>query len=74
MVIDRVKRSVNPPVDLARVLSKQPGARDFFDRLSFTNRKEYVLWVIQAKKKETREKRLQLALEKLVSGKKNPSE
>jgi uncharacterized protein YdeI (YjbR/CyaY-like superfamily) len=46
----------------------------FFEELSFTNKKEYVLWINDAKKEETREKRLVETLEKLKAGKKNPSE
>jgi hypothetical protein len=74
VVVDRINRVVHPPADLGRVLLKHPGARTFFERLSFTNQKEYVVWIVEAKKKETRDKRLELALEKLVSEKKNPSE
>lgn len=74
VVVDRVNRVVQPPADLAAVLSKHPEARAFFDSLSFTNRKEYVLWIVEAKKSETRANRVQGALEKMVSKKKNPSE
>jgi len=74
VVVDRMNRVVHPPADFARVLLNHAGARAFFERLSFTNQKEYVLWIVEAKKRETREKRLELALEKLVSEKKNPSE
>jgi hypothetical protein len=74
VVVDRVNRMVYPPRDFVQVLSKHPAAKAFFDALSFTNKKEYVIWITQAKQKETRDKRLTLALEKLVSEKKNPSE
>ena len=74
LVVDRVNRVVHLPKDLGTVLSKHPGAKAFFDQLSFTNKKEYVLWIIEAKKAETRTSRLTSALEKMVSGKKNPSE
>ena len=74
VVVDRINRVVHPPADFGRVLLKHPGAGAFFERLSFTNQKEYVVWIVEAKKKETRDKRLELALEKLVSEKKNPSE
>jgi hypothetical protein len=74
VVVDRVNRVIYPPRDFAQALSKHPGARAFFETLSFTNKKEYVVWIVEAKKKETRDKRLILALEKLVSEKKNPSE
>ncbi|HLH30376.1 MAG TPA: YdeI/OmpD-associated family protein [Terriglobia bacterium] len=74
LVVDRVNRIIHPPKDLAAVLAKHPGAKVFFDTLSFTNKKEYVVWIVEAKKAETRASRLTLALEKLVSSKKNPSE
>ena len=74
VVVDRVNRVVQPPNDLARVLAKHPEAKAFFDQLSFTNKKEYVTWIVEAKKKETRDSRLHLALEKMVSQKKNPAE
>jgi bacteriocin resistance YdeI/OmpD-like protein len=74
VVVDRINRVIHPPKDLAAVLAKHPGAKAFFEQLSFTNRKEYVVWIVEAKKAETRTMRLQSALEKLVSNKKNPSE
>lgn len=73
VVVDRVNRIVQPPKDLAAVLSKHAEASAFFDSLSFTNRKEYVVWIVEAKKSETRANRVQAALEKMVSKKKNPS-
>jgi hypothetical protein len=74
LVVDRVRRIVNPPKDLAKVLSKNPEAKAFFGTLSFTNKKEYVVWIIEAKRSETRTMRVMAALEKIVSNKKNPSE
>jgi hypothetical protein len=74
LVVDRINRVVHPPKDLAAILSKHPEASAFFDRLSFTNKREYVTWIVEAKKGETRTKRVASALEKLVSSKKNPSE
>ena len=74
LIVDRVNRVIYLPKDLAAVLSKHPGAKMFFDQLSFTNKKEYVTWIVEAKKEETRANRVTAALEKMVSGKKNPSE
>jgi hypothetical protein len=74
LVVDRINRAVHPPKDWAAILAKHPEARIFFDRLSFTNQREYVTWIVESKKSETRMKRLTSALEKIVSGKKNPSE
>ena len=73
-MVDRINRVVHPPKDLAVILSKHPEAKAFFDSLSFTNQREYVTWIVEAKKSETRAKRVTSALEKMVSNKKNPSE
>jgi Bacteriocin-protection, YdeI or OmpD-Associated len=74
LVVDRINRVVYAPKDLAAVLSKHPEAKAFFDGLSFTHKREYVMWIVEAKKSETRTKRVAAALEKMVSNKKNPSE
>jgi len=74
VVVDRVNRVIRAPKDLEAVLSKHPAAKIFFEGLSFTNKKEYVVWVVDAKKKETRDKRVMAVLEKLASAKRNPSE
>jgi hypothetical protein len=74
LVVDRINRVVNPPKDLAALLSKHPEAKALFDRLSFTNKREYVTWIVEAKKSETRTMRVTAALEKIASNKKNPSE
>jgi uncharacterized protein YdeI (YjbR/CyaY-like superfamily) len=46
--------------------------RDEFDALSFTHRKEYVRWIDEAKRDETRERRLAKAVEMLRDGIKTP--
>lgn len=71
---DEAERVVEVPVELKKLLSKNTEARKFFESLSFTNRKEYVVWVSSAKKEETKLKRLAEILPKLLSGKKNPFE
>ena len=45
------------PADLAKAL-KAAGVRASFDQLSFTHRKEHVRAVEEAKKPETRERRI----------------
>ncbi|MBI3220635.1 MAG: DUF1905 domain-containing protein [Bacteroidetes bacterium] len=71
---DLEERVVDLPKELQDLLKKNPKAKAFFDTLSFTNRKEYALWIASAKKEETLVKRLEAALSKLMAGKKNPSE
>ncbi|GAC1442210.1 MAG: YdeI/OmpD-associated family protein [Sediminibacterium sp.] len=72
--IDFEKKLVVAPVELDRLFTSHSEAREFFSSLSFTNQKEYVSWIEGAKKEETRKRRLATALEKLLAGKKNPSE
>jgi uncharacterized protein YdeI (YjbR/CyaY-like superfamily) len=45
------------------------GARAKFDGLPFTHRKEFARWVAEAKRRETRERRVAQALEMLRTGK-----
>lgn len=71
---DEAERVVDVPVELQKLLTKNSTARKFFDSLSYTNRKEYALWISSAKKEETKVKRLKEILPKLLAGKKNPSE
>ncbi len=72
--VDRTNRIVTAPKDLQTLLAKNARARSFFDTLSFTNRKEYVVLIVEAKKPETRAARLTKTVEMLAKGKKSPSE
>jgi bacteriocin resistance YdeI/OmpD-like protein len=72
--VDRERRIVTPPKDLQKLLAKNAKARATFDGLAFTHRKEYVVWIVEAKKPETRAARVEKTIEKLSKGKKNPSD
>jgi Bacteriocin-protection, YdeI or OmpD-Associated len=72
--IDQEKRTITLPPDLHEKLNEKPAAMTFYESLSFTNKKEYVVWILSAKQEATRTDRLIKAVEKLLSGKKNPSE
>lgn len=69
---DEEPRTVAIPQDFQDLLGKNPVAKEFFDSLSYTNRKEYVQWITGAKKDETREKRLRESIQKLADKKKSP--
>ena len=71
---DTDARVVKVSPEIQKILTKNSQARSFFNTLSYTNQKEYVLWISSAKKTETKEKRLSEILTKLLAGKKNPSE
>ena len=67
---DREPRSVTVPDDLAAALAAAPAAaRERFEALSFSHRREYVEWIEEAKRPETRARRIAGALERLVVGK-----
>ena len=64
--VDFDKRLVVAPVELESYFIKHTKAKEFFTSLSFTNQKEYVSWIEGAKKTETRQRRLEVAMEKLL--------
>jgi hypothetical protein len=74
VVVDRVKRTVTPPGDLQRLLAKNAKASAAFEPLSFTHKREYVTWIVEAKRPETRAARLTKTVEMLAKGKKNPTD
>lgn len=70
--IDPQKKIVRLPDDFGIMLKKSKKAEKFFNELSFTNRKEYVEWIVTAKRPETRKDRVEGSLQRLVKGWKNP--
>jgi hypothetical protein len=71
---DLEERTLAIPDDLASLLKKNKPESEFFHTLSFTNRKEYINWILDAKREETRIRRLEKTIEMLKRKKKNPSE
>lgn len=57
------------PDYLVAVLGEHPEAKKTFDNFSYSNKKEYVQWIIEAKTDATREKRIANAMEWLAEGK-----
>jgi Domain of unknown function (DUF1905)/Bacteriocin-protection, YdeI or OmpD-Associated len=68
---DEEQRAVEVPIAFDRLMKKE-GLLPFFDGLSFTHRKEYCRWITEAKKEETRLKRLEKAIEMLRKGVRTP--
>ena len=67
--LDTAPREVRVPADLDDTLAHDSTARDFFDTLSYTHRKEWVRWIEQAKKPETRNARIAKTVTALHAGK-----
>jgi uncharacterized protein YdeI (YjbR/CyaY-like superfamily) len=66
------ERIVEVPADLLSLLKNEPDLLAFFNKLSFTHKKEYVRWITEAKKAETRTARLTKALEMMRKQVKTP--
>lgn len=68
------KRAPKPelpvPPALAAALDSAPAARAAFDSFAPSHRREYVEWIANAKREETRAKRIAQAVEWLAEGKK----
>lgn len=61
--LDTEKREVEPPADLARALTAAPHAWDRWKELSYTHQREHVEAIEEAKKPETRARRIERAVE-----------
>lgn len=70
LVHDLEIREVTIPDDIQSVLSENQEALAFFEKLSYTHRKEYINWISSAKKDETRVNRVVSFIEKLQQKKK----
>jgi uncharacterized protein YdeI (YjbR/CyaY-like superfamily) len=66
--LDAAPREVEVPETLASALAADPEASAAFEGLAFTHRKEYAHWIAEAKRDDTRQRRVAQALEKLRKG------
>ena len=71
---DEAERTVDMPRELSQLLKNSPKAKSIFEKLSYTNRKEFAVWITSAKQTETRDRRLSQVIPKLLKGKRNPFE
>jgi hypothetical protein len=58
LALDEAPRVVKPPADLVRALKAAPPAWERWGELSYSHQKEYAEAVAEAKKAETRERRI----------------
>ena len=66
--LDTAPREVDLPEPLARALETDPGAKSTYEALSFTHRKEFARWVAEAKREDTRDRRVTETLRMLHEG------
>ncbi len=67
---DVEERVITVPAELKRALKENPEAKAVFEKLSYTHKREYVTWINEAKKDETRARRIAQTVERLKQSKK----
>jgi uncharacterized protein YdeI (YjbR/CyaY-like superfamily) len=65
----RAKQTVKVPADLKVALKSNSKARTTFGNFSYSHKKEYVDWITDAKREETRKRRLATTVKWLSQGK-----
>lgn len=68
LTLETAPRELEVPPALASALAEDPAAGAAFDALAFTHRKEYVRWITEAKREDTRERRIAQATQMLREG------
>lgn len=72
MSVDTEPRVVEVPDDVAQTFASHDGTQTFFDKLSYSHQKEYIDWITGAKRAETRQRRIERAIEMMSTGVKTP--
>lgn len=70
LIEDKDERVVEIADDIALVFNENPEAKNLFDKMSYTHRKEYIRWIEEAKKPDTRENRKVKMIQMILDGKK----
>ena len=63
--LDEAPREITVPEDLAAALAGDPGLQARFDALAASHRRQYVDWVVEAKRPQTRQRRVEGTLDRL---------
>ncbi|HKY55292.1 MAG TPA: YdeI/OmpD-associated family protein [Anaerolineales bacterium] len=67
---DTEPRVIEIPSELKKAFKTEKEAKSYFDKLSYTHQREYVMWINEAKREETRQNRIGKAIEMLKKGQK----
>lgn len=70
--VNPATKEVKLPEELVAAFKKNKTAANNFDALSFTNKKEYIEWIVTAKRAETKAERITGTIDRLNKGWKNP--
>lgn len=72
--IDPKNKTVRLPDDAMAALTNVPSALKYFDKLAYSHKKEYAVWILTAKQDKTRTTRVHKMVEMLQNGKRNPTD
>jgi hypothetical protein len=67
---DTEPRVITPPADFARALKGNKEAQSLWDKLSYTHQREHVEHIEDAKRPETRQRRIEKSIQLLAAGRK----
>ena len=70
--VNPATKEVIVPAELEKALKKNKKLHDYFHALAFSHKKEYIEWIVTAKKEETKQARVAGTLDRLEKGWKNP--
>jgi hypothetical protein len=62
---DTEPRVIEVPAELKKAFKNEKEAKNLFEKLSYTHQKEYVKWINEAKREETRQNRIAKTIEML---------
>ena len=62
-------KEITVPDYFTNALTKNKKAKQFFENFVYSHKKEYLMWITEAKTEETRNKRMSTALEWMAEGK-----
>ncbi|AZA78730.1 DUF1905 domain-containing protein [Chryseobacterium sp. G0186] len=70
LIEDKEERLVEVADDITAIFNDNPEAKERFNKMSYTHKKEYIRWIEEAKKPETRENRKIKMIQMILDGKK----
>ncbi|MET3034726.1 YdeI/OmpD-associated family protein [Chryseobacterium sp. NRRL B-14859] len=70
LIEDKEERIVEIADDISLIFDENAEAKALFDKMSYTHKKEYICWIEEAKKPETRENRKIKMIQMILEGKK----
>ena len=64
--LDDKTREITIPDDVQKSLEKNQMALETYNKLSYSHQKEYINWILEAKREETRRNRIEKMIQKLL--------